>query len=147
MPSNLGGETIEGFEEISKFLVPKYLKYPFYNDAELQKSIGKNISDFEFESVPKITAPKSAYCINPVYKYTKTSENDSKEHIGFTELKYNATAGVKEFYGTELKNKYAIGRKITEHAPSSFVAEFMHLKLLEHSIANFETSMKELEIK
>jgi hypothetical protein len=147
MPSNLGGETIEGFEEISKFLVPKYLKYPFYNDAELQKSIGKNISDFEFESVPKITAPKSAYCINPVYKYIKTSENDSKEHIGFIELKYNATAGVKEFYETELKNKYAIGRKITDHASSSFVAEFMHLKLLEHSIANFETSMKELEIK
>jgi hypothetical protein len=85
--------------------------------------------------------------INPVYKYTKTSENDSKEHIGFTELKYDATAGVKEFYGTELKNKYGIGRKITEYAPSSFVAEFMHVKLLEHSIANFETSMKELEIK
>ncbi len=145
--SNSGGEKIEGFEEVSKFLISQYLKYPFYDAIGLQSVIDTKISDTEFEKVPKITAPKTTYCLNPVYRYTKISENISTEHKGYKEITYNAIAGVKEFAGSELKSKFALGGKITEYAPSAFAPEYMHLKLLESSIGNFEKSMQKLEIK
>lgn len=146
MPSNLGGELINGFESIAKYVIPKQLKYPFYNAQGLQESINKRIEDTEFEQVPNIHAPKTGYCIQPVYKNSLISTTNA-ESKGYLENKYNLIIGEKEYLGNDLKNKFALGGEKTFYPPSIESKVFIDTNMVEYTIGTLENVTNKLEIK
>ena len=146
IPSNKGSVSIDGFEESAKFIIAKNIKYPFYDALNLQEIITKHIDEVEFEHVPKIIAPVSTYCINPIYKFDLVSSKDS-EQAGFLENKYNTVIGIKEIQGDEVKNKFGLGGNKTIYPPAKDSITFLHTNLLEQSSTILETAMKKLDIK
>lgn len=144
--SNVGAIKIVGFEEIVPYMIQKRLKYPFYLSTGLQESVNNKITDNEFDKIPMITVPSTAYCLNPVYKISSVSSKDS-EQMGYIESVYQAVAGVKEFYGEELKSKYALGGEIIRFVPKDFADSYLRGEFLEKALTNFDESLKNLEIK
>jgi hypothetical protein len=146
MPSNLGGEPVNGFELVAKFVIPKQLKYPFYNLQGLQESVNKRIEDTEFEQVPTIHAPNTGYCIQPVYKNALVSTTNA-ESKGYLENKYNMIIGTKEYFGNDLKSKFALGGEKTFYPPSIESKVFIDANMIEYSIGTLENVTNKLEIK
>ncbi len=146
MPSKIGTETIDGFEDAVKFIIAKNLKYPFYDSKGLQESINKHIDATEFENVPQVLSPIATYCISPVYKYGLVSSKDS-EQAGYLENKYSTIIGVKEFQGEEVKSKFGLGGDKSFYPPLNDSVSYLHTNLLEQSLIESENAMKKLEIK
>lgn len=146
MPSNLGGDPINGFETVAKFVIPKRLKYPFYNVKGLQESINQRIEDTEFENIPKIHAPITGYCIQPVYKNALISTANA-ETKGYLENKYNLIIGEKEYFGNDLKSKFALGGEKTFYPPTIDSQVFIDTNMIEHTISTIENVTNKLEIK
>jgi hypothetical protein len=71
-----GSQLVPDFNDMSRFVVQKNLKYPFYDLKKFASTIKEVIKDGIFEYSSTVTAPSNfSYCIQPVYKVTVDSSS------------------------------------------------------------------------